>query len=112
MQTMKISGRKSATRPAAVGSPFRVTEVAKRSGTEQVERRESPATDVELSESTREVAHASELLAELPDVRVDRIEEIRPRIEDGSYKVESRVVAKRLVDAALRESVLQRKPRR
>lgn len=112
MQTMKISGRKSAARPAAVGSPFRVTEVTKRSGTEQVEQRESPATDVELSESTREVAHAAELLAGLPDVRVDKIQAIRPRIEDGSYKVESKAVAKRIVDAALRESALQRKPRR
>ncbi len=109
---MKVSGRKSVTRPTTVGSPFRVTEIARKSETEQVEQRESPATDVELSESTREVAHAAELLAGLPDVRMDKIQEIKPRIEDGSYKVESKVVAKRIVDAALRESAIQKKLRR
>jgi flagellar biosynthesis anti-sigma factor FlgM len=112
MQTMKISGRKGATRPAAVGSPFRVAEVAKRAGTEQVERRESPATDVELSETTREVAHAAEQVAGLPDVRIEKIEALKPRIEDGSYKIESKVVAKRMGDAALRESAIQKNPRR
>ena len=98
---MKISGRK----PVARISPAQgVSRTSKRAKVESHSPIEPSATDVKISESFHEVQRANEILAGLPDVRVDKIGEIKPRVDDGSYNVESEVVAKKMVDSALRES--------
>lgn len=97
---MKISGRKSiaGAKPAG-GSPRPANE-------QQVDKadRVEQATDVSISESSREVSRARESMDTLSDVRAERIQTIKPLVDDGSYKVESKVLAKRVVDEALRES--------
>ncbi len=43
------------------------------------------------------------MMADMPEVRLERIEEIRDAIERGEYKVEARKVAGRIVINALAE---------
>ncbi len=68
--------------------------------------------DVVLSPSAQQVEKAAGALAALPDVKMEKIEEIKPRLEDGTYRVQSEVVARRMVDASIRESARLKKPRR
>jgi len=77
---------------------------------ERVEETPTPqqAINVDLSAS-RGVRHARELLSQLSDVRMDRVSEIRDAIQDGSYKIDSYEIARRMVDEALRESITKRK---
>lgn len=96
---MKISGRKPVSGPSPVGGVPRVPR-ADKAQTPPVEK----ATDVEISSSSREVTKARAVLAAFPDVRVEKVAEIKPLVDEGSYKVESQVVAKKMVDTSLRES--------
>ena len=98
---MRISGRK--TRVSPTGSVARVSRPTG-SRKEDALAPVSEAADVELSASLQEIDKAKEALATLPDLRVERVEGIKPLVDDGSYKVESEVLAKRIVDTSLRES--------
>jgi anti-sigma28 factor (negative regulator of flagellin synthesis) len=40
----------------------------------------------------------------LPDVRLEKVEALKPKVDDGTYHVESHEIAKRMVDESLRES--------
>lgn len=103
---MKISGRKPIARTT---STKKASPASGKAQTDASAKIESPASEVELSESLHEIDGAKETLATMPNVRVERVQEIKPRVDDGSYKVESKVVAKKMVDASLRESALEKK---
>jgi flagellar biosynthesis anti-sigma factor FlgM len=89
----------------SVGRVSRVTGPRKKEAPAPV----SEAADVELSASLQEIDRAREALAILPDVRVEKVEGVKPLVDDGSYKVESEVLAKRIVDTSLRESAQLKK---
>jgi len=105
---MKISGRKPIARTTRTQGPAPASGPAKAHDSVKIE----PAADVELSESLTEVNTAKAAVAAMPDVRTEKVEAIKPRIEDGSYEVDSKVVAKRMVDASLRESAEQKRASR
>jgi len=102
--TMRISGRKGISGATPITGPARISRQQRAEPAPPV----SPAADVEISGSTREVDRAREVLAAVPDVRIERVEEIKPLVDDGSYKVESKVLAKKMVDTSLRESAQDR----
>lgn len=98
---MKISGRKPVGRATSAKAPARSVDSPKIDAGAKLD---SPASEVELSSSMQEIESAKEAFAGISDIRVEKVEEIKPRVEDGSYKVESQVVAKKMVDSAIRES--------
>ncbi|MBI2889674.1 MAG: flagellar biosynthesis anti-sigma factor FlgM [Nitrospirae bacterium] len=57
---------------------------------------------VSISEAARDVAAAKSRVSLLPDVRSERVEELRDAVANGSYDVDSHAVADRL----LRETLL------
>lgn len=102
--TMKISGRKPISSATPITGPVRVGRQERAEPAPPV----APAADVEISVSTREVDRARQILAVIPDVRIERVEEIKPSVDDGSYRVESKVLAKKMVNTSLRESAQAR----
>jgi len=60
----------------------------------------SPSDAVKNDISTRgkEMARATSAAQSAPDVREDRIAELKKRIADGNYKVDANAVADRMVD--------------
>jgi negative regulator of flagellin synthesis FlgM len=56
---------------------------------------------VEVSSFSREMAHALTELRKVPDVRSDRVESLKGRIERGEYRVDSAELASRLIEAGL-----------
>ena len=58
----------------------------------------APAAKVELSARSRELHEARRLADAAPDVRADKVAEARTRIAEGSYKVDARQIAERIVD--------------
>lgn len=79
ISSAKKAGRKSAAKAGGSGETVQVADAA----------------------SLREKAQV--MLANLPEVRLDRIEEIRSRIERGEYEVSGKEVASRIVLNALAE---------
>ena len=53
---------------------------------------------VMLSQRAQEVQAAREALAEVPEIRQDRVAELKARIEAGTYQVDSHRVAERILN--------------
>ena len=56
---------------------------------------------VAVSEFAREMANISQEMSRVPDVREDRVMDLKRRIEDGSYSPDLRKLAGRLVWAGI-----------
>ena len=67
-------------------------------------RGRSPAAErVSLSERARQVQRLRKLLEGIPEVRMERVEELRERLAQGTYRVDGRRVARRLLSESLFE---------
>ena len=55
---------------------------------------------VTLSPQARELLSAQQKLAEIPDVREEKVQEIKTRIANGSYRVDSEEIADKMIREA------------
>lgn len=62
------------------------------------------AEQVDLSPRAQEIAKVQQLIEATPDVRTARVEELKPAIEAGTYRVSSEDVA----ESMLQQSILER----
>jgi negative regulator of flagellin synthesis FlgM len=61
----------------------------------------APKTDtVTLSDSARSLAAARDAVHNAPDVRQQRVSEIKQQIDTGTYQVSARVLARKMVEAS------------
>ena len=60
-------------------------------------------TIVNLSTASKEVQTAREIIASEPDVREDKVSELRKRIESGNYTVDNKAVADKIVNSFMDE---------
>lgn len=98
---MKIQGRKG----FSVGSSGPVN-VPGQASMDQAEQAGPVAGDtIEISSKSREVGGLKEAVAAVPEIRSEKIEGIRDQVEEGSYHVESEVLAKRVVDEAVGDAL-------
>lgn len=61
-----------------------------------------PGAQTEISAKGKEFAKTRALAAQAPDVREDKIAELKQRIESGSYKIDANAIGDKLVDEHLR----------
>jgi len=52
----------------------------------------------DLSPQAKEFSHAKRLASQSPEVREDRVADLKRRIAEGSYEIDSEAVADRLVE--------------
>ena len=60
---------------------------------------------LELSVRSREISHLDELIRSTPDVREERIEEVRRSIENGTYNVKAEKIAEKIIGGNLLDEV-------
>ena len=60
-------------------------------------------TIVNLSQASKELRLANETIASAPDVREDKIAEIRDKIESGTYRIDNQAVADKMVGSFVDE---------
>ena len=58
----------------------------------------SKADTVEISDRARELARAKQAVDAAPDVRADKVAELKQKIEDGTYNVPAEALADKLLD--------------
>ena len=58
----------------------------------------SGASRVEVSDSARQMSELSRLVREAPDVRTDLVNDIKQRLESGTYKIDLDQLAEKLSD--------------
>lgn len=102
---MKISGRKGqigAMGPLGMPAPANPPQQAEET---------APAGDaVELKSSTQ-VKTLRQAVDAMPTVRAGKVESLKDAIEEGQYHVESDKLAKRVVDEALSDAILNTRGR-
>ena len=60
----------------------------------------SSSDTVEISDRSRELARARQAVDAAPDVRADKVAEIKKRIEDGTYTVSPHLLAQKLLEGS------------
>ena len=66
----------------------------------------SGADTVDLSSSSRDVQKMKEILAQTPAMRMEMIETLKKQIDEGTYQVDSRDIADKMMDELLAENQL------
>ena len=56
---------------------------------------------VTLSPQAREIRDAQRALAAIPEVREDKVAEVKARIAEGRYRIDSQEIAERMIKEAL-----------
>jgi len=81
------------------------TDVARASGTQQAAKAHhqakhaKSADSVTLSDSARSLAAARDAVRSAPDVRDDKVSEIKQQVSDGTYKVSAKALARKMLDS-------------
>ena len=60
-------------------------------------------TIVNLSPALKETQLAKEIIASEPDIREDKVSELKQKIESGTYTIDNNAVADKLVDSFIDE---------
>jgi len=108
----ELSNSKKGGRGAATGlASSEAKHIEKNTGPEMADLPEAQGASgkranldvkAEISNKSREFANAKAVATSAPDVRADKIAELKRRIADKSYKVDNVAVADKLVDEHLR----------
>ncbi len=95
------------------GSSTRAGEVSQAAGAKKAEHAKekkatsatellgNPGVRTDISEKAKEAVKAKGVAVSAPDVREDKIAELKKRIADGNYKIDSNAIADKLVDEHL-----------
>ena len=59
--------------------------------------------NVQISEQARMMQRANEIANSVPDFRADKVAALKQSIQNGTYKVDAREIADRLVDEHLKD---------
>ena len=102
MDIERISQRQ--TDPAAVAGQAAARR-AERAGNESQVKADpntvrASSDTVEISDRSRELARARQSVDAAPDVRADKVAEIRKRIEDGTYSVSPELLARKMLEGS------------
>ncbi len=73
----------------------------KQSISQEVKKQESPIDKVEISAQSKEIKKINDLLEKTPDVRGDRVKELKKLIQEGQYNVDSQTVAGKMIDESI-----------
>ncbi len=68
-------------------------------------RNGSQDTIVHLSDASKEVKLAEDIIADTPAVRADKVAEIRNQIQSGTYEIDHEKVAAKMIDNNLEELI-------
>jgi negative regulator of flagellin synthesis FlgM len=62
------------------------------------------AANVDISDRAQEVQRITQLIKDLPDVREDRVRELKAQVENGTYNVSSEDIADLIIRRALADN--------
>jgi negative regulator of flagellin synthesis FlgM len=98
----EIANAKKGGRGVAAGEAKHTEKGAAPSTGDVSSKRVNADVKADISSRSKEFANAKAVANSAPDVRADKIAELKRRIADKSYKVDSAAVADKLVDEHLR----------
>ncbi len=73
----------------------------KQPGPQEMKKQESLVDKVELSDRSREMQKINDVLETTPDVRAERVAELKKAVQEGRYQVDSEAVADKMVNESI-----------
>ena len=73
----------------------------KQSVSQEVKNQESLVDKVELSTQSKEIKKINDVLEMTPDVRADRVAELKKLVQEDRYKVDSEALAEKMIDQSI-----------
>jgi len=71
-------------------------------------QRHAPRADsVTLSDDARSLAAAREIVQQAPDVRAEKVADIKKQVDTGTYHVAAHVLARKMLNIANRDDIAQ-----
>lgn len=98
---MIISGKQVQTILKAYGDQSKVAKNTKTERSGPVQKRD----EVILSSEAKEFGQILQALKKLPDVRDDKVNELTKKIESGTYNIDSKDIAEKLVARSLADRI-------
>lgn len=72
----------------------------------QVEaKKEMPADKVSLSSNAQDMQVAKDAMALAPEIRTEKVEEVRSAIDQGSYKINAHQIADKMIGFAIDQMI-------
>jgi negative regulator of flagellin synthesis FlgM len=62
--------------------------------------------NVELSQSARDVQYANDMIKTIPDVREDKVAQLKSAIENGTYRIDSEKIAEKMLNESIINDLL------
>lgn len=100
-----IQNRSVQSSEASAASATKRAEKAETPKAAAASQAENTSAKAEISGKAREFAKAKEVAGQAPDVREDRIAELKAKIAAGNYKVNAQAIADRMVDEHLSSGI-------
>jgi negative regulator of flagellin synthesis FlgM len=66
---------------------------------------QSDSDRLELSAQSREISHLNELIRSTPDIREEKVEQIRRELESGTYNVKAEKIAEKIIGGNLLDEI-------
>lgn len=67
-----------------------------------------PSDKVNLSHEAQALREGIQAVKDSPDVRADKVKSLRDAIRNGTYKVDNKAVAEKMIKASLEDDILTR----
>ncbi|MCK9273913.1 MAG: flagellar biosynthesis anti-sigma factor FlgM [Syntrophales bacterium] len=96
---MKVSETRN--QASELVSHYKINEKTATGRETQVSGKTDPEEKVSLSAKAKDINKVKEAIAELPDMREEKVMELKRRIDEGSYRVEGEKVADKLIEESL-----------
>lgn len=102
---MKITDINTKENVAQYVQNNQATQVAQQAEREkQAASEQSQAADkVEFSAASRDIQKIQEVLKNTPDVRAEKVQELKSKIESGQYRVDAREIANKMVSSLIQD---------
>jgi negative regulator of flagellin synthesis FlgM len=91
--------------PNSTQNATKVNKEKQISDQQQIEEKAQPEQDtiVNLSQTLKETQLIKEIISSEPDIREDKVSELKQKIESGTYTIDNNAVADKLVDSFIDE---------
>jgi len=66
----------------------------------------SHTDEVSLSDDVRDFANAIKLVSQVEDVRIEKIEELKSKIKAGTYNIDGKLVAEKIVEEIFTDKLI------
>lgn len=94
---MKVYGNKPPEKQDASGKAQNVQKTDQVLGKGSVQKI-SPVDKVDLSGKAKGMVEMTNAISQMPEIRIEKVEEIGKSVNDGTYKVDPEKVASKMID--------------